>query len=270
MIEKTAVSIEKKLIAVALVISAGHMILIAYAAYALGINVPGCTKEVKPFTAGSLTKQGDNRYELHVLAKMWSFEPSRIVVPLGSVVDVYLTSKDVTHGFHINNTNVNLTAVPFVVNYAQVKFKKPGIYPIICHEYCGSGHHHMSAFIDVRSDVNEASAEGLPEAVPEGGAQPRAKQTEQAPQEKMMMAKGCLACHSLTGEPGVGPSFKGLFGRQEDLADGNSVNVDEEYLRESIIDPQKKIVKGFQPVMPKIDLKNEEIDQIVNYLKELK
>ncbi|MFN3655184.1 MAG: alpha/beta hydrolase, partial [Candidatus Nitrosotenuis sp.] len=74
---------------------------------------------------------------LHYLAKMWYFEPAEVEIPAGSVVDIYLTSGDVIHGFQIDNTNVNLMAIPGTVAYARYKFDKPGVYHIVCHEYCG-------------------------------------------------------------------------------------------------------------------------------------
>lgn len=267
MIEKHAVSIEKKIITIALIISGGHLLLIAYSAYSLEIDVPGCEKEVKPFDRGSFTKQGEKRYEAHILAKMWSFEPNKISLPLGSVLDLYLTSNDVTHGLHLSYTNTNLTAVPFVVNDAQVKFTPPGTYPMICHEYCGSGHHQMSGVIEVRGDITEGSAEGLPqiEAPPTAGAPVAA-----LPGQKLLQEKGCIACHSETGAQGVGPTFKGLYGRREEMADGSIVTVDDDYLRESILEPQKRVVKGFNPVMPKLPLSEPEVNQMIDYIKTLK
>lgn len=249
-------STEKRIIAIALGVSAVHLGLIAFAAIKLGIGVPDCVRDVKPFTSGSLIHHGGNRYEAHVLAKMWGFEPRKIVVPTGSVVDFYLTSKDVTHGFHIGDTNVNLMAVPFVVNRAQAKFDRPGEYPILCHEYCGAGHQAMNALIEVRDDVSEGSAEGVLVAVHPG--------------RKVMEAKGCVACHSVDGAPGVGPTFKGIWGNKVEFTDGSSLVVDAPYVKESILKPQAKIVKGFGPVMPTLPVTDQEVDQVTEYIKTLK
>lgn len=85
---------------------------------------------------------------------------------------------------------------------------------------------------------------------------------------------GCLACHSVDGSARVGPTWKGLYGKEETLADGSKVTVDEEYLRESIVDPDAKIVKGFPPgVMPRdfgARLSEEEIRAIIEYIKTIK
>lgn len=125
--------------------------LLVYAAKGMNIDVPTCITDVKPFTEGKVIKLSDNRYEIHYLAYMWGFDPADVEIPAGSTVDIYLTSKDVIHGFQIQpNTNVNLMAIPGTVAYARVKFDKPGVYRIVCHEYCGIGHQDMSTKIIVK------------------------------------------------------------------------------------------------------------------------
>jgi cytochrome c oxidase subunit II len=141
--------VEKRIVLVALLFAGAMLVLIAYAAVRLGISVPGCVTNVKPFASGELIQVAPRRYEAHVVSKMWSFKPSPLKVPKGSVVDFYLTSSDVVHGFYIDGTDVNLTAIPNVVNYAQVRFDNPGKYQVLCHEYCGSGHHDMVGTIEV-------------------------------------------------------------------------------------------------------------------------
>ncbi len=263
--------LEKKVIAVALLASAVHLSLIAFAALRLGITVPTCVTEVKPFEMGSLTKVGDKRYEIHVLAKMWGFEPARIRLPAGSVADIYVISRDVTHGFHVNGTNVNLMAVPNVVNNAQVTFRHPGMFPVVCHEYCGTGHQAMNGSIEVIDGLAEADADGVV-AQAQGQTTQPAKLVAQSdpPGRVLALNKGCLACHSVDGSVSVGPSFKGLYGRTETLADGSSIAVDAAYIRESIREPQKKLVKGFGPLMPPIPISDGEIEQITQYIGTLK
>jgi cytochrome c oxidase subunit II len=141
--------IEKKIVVTSLLFSGALLVLIAYAAVRLGISVPGCVTNVKPFADGKLIQVAPGRYEAHVVSKMFSFKPSPLRVPRGSVVDFYLTSQDVVHGFYIDGTDVNLTAIPNAVNYAQAHFKKPGKYQVICHEFCGLGHQDMVGEIEV-------------------------------------------------------------------------------------------------------------------------
>ena len=89
---------------------------------------------------------------------------------------------------------------------------------------------------------------------------------------QLYASKACITCHSVDGRPGVAPSFKGRFGTQQPMADGSRVMVDENYLRESILNPQAKVVEGYQPVMPTYQnvLKDRQIDALIAYIKSLK
>jgi len=111
--------------------------------------VPTCVTSVKPFEEGELIQVAPGRYEAHMVAKKWSFIPPHLKVQRGSVVDFYVTSKDVVHGFLIDGTEVNLMAIPGAVNYAQARFDKPGKHQILCHEFCGAGHDNMIGLIEV-------------------------------------------------------------------------------------------------------------------------
>ena len=91
------------------------------------------------------------------------------------------------------------------------------------------------------------------------------------PTYQLLEAKDCLTCHSIDGsEADLAPTFKGIYGRVTKLTDGSTVTADDAYLRESIVNPDAKIVYGFDDVMPKPELTEEEINEIVEYLKKLK
>jgi len=141
--------VEKKVLAASLVFCAAMLGLIAYAAIRLGISVPTCITNVKPFEEGALIRVAPGRYEAHVVAKQWSFKPNRIKVEKGAVVDFYVTSKDIVHGFLIERPNVNLMAIPGTVNYAQARFDRAGTFQILCHEFCRAGHDNMTGWIEV-------------------------------------------------------------------------------------------------------------------------
>ena len=88
--------------------------------------------------------------------------------------------------------------------------------------------------------------------------------------QAVVSRSGCLACHSTGAQApnAIGPSWKGLAGKTETLQDGSTVTVDDAYLRESIVNPNAKIVRGFQPVMPPFNsLRPEEVDAVVEYIK---
>lgn len=255
--------IERRVLITAGLVSAGHLFLIAYAAVFLHISVPTCQPNEKLFDKSELIKISDNRVEVHYIAKMWNFEPKKLVVPVGTTVDFFLASKDVNHGFHINNTNVNLMAVPGVINKGTHTFSKAGTYHIVCHEYCGLGHQNMNAEIEVSNQVQVASMDH--EAVTKfDETNPIITQGRKVYQEK-----GCIGCHSVDGSTGAGPSFKGLWGKTEELADGSKVQVDNAYVSESIKEPAAKLVKGFGAIMPQLGLNDEEIKNITEYIKTL-
>ncbi len=115
-----------------------------------GVRLPSPVERLDPqkvdeseFAEPGLRHMGGNKYTAHVVAQTWFFNPKEITVPRGAEVTFYVTSKDVTHGFIIEQHNINLMLVPGQVASARARFKRPGTYRIICHEYCGSGHHTM-------------------------------------------------------------------------------------------------------------------------------
>lgn len=249
------VGIEKKIIAVAAVFVLALTGVIAMSVKMFGITVPTCLTDVKPFADGKLMEQAPKRYELHYLARMWKFEPDDVYVEPGSVVDLYLSTADVTHGMQIVGTNVNLMAVPGAVNYARVKFDRAGDYVVVCNEYCGAAHHNMSTVIHVtdKKPVKHPEAELASAAGPQ-----------------LFEKYGCNACHSIDGSPGVGPTLKGLYHSTRELANGQQVTVEDDYLRESIEKPDAKIAKGFEPMMPKTDITKPDLDALVQYLETIK
>ncbi|MBE7172925.1 MAG: cytochrome c oxidase subunit II [Williamsia sp.] len=112
-------------------------------------DVPECLPFNKAYTEPKVNKIDSTTYQVFAVAQMWQFQPAEIYVPVGSVVDFFLTSKDVVHGFDIAEKNANMMAVYGNINKTTVKFEKPGVYNITCHEYCGIGHQNMQARVIV-------------------------------------------------------------------------------------------------------------------------
>jgi cytochrome c oxidase subunit 2 len=245
---------EKRALLLAVASVAVSLALIAYATWGMGINVPTCIPlGSKPFQQASVTRHDGLNYEVHYVARMWAFEPSVLRVPTGSTLDIYAVTKDVTHGFLIAGTNVNLMLVPGAVANGRVHFSKPGIYTIVCHEYCGRNHQNMNARIEVSDQIADYSVEGLPAS--EGA--------------KLLDAKGCLACHTVDGSTGVGPTFKGAWGAQVQLADGSSRTLDAAFFLEKVRHPTELTVKNYPAVMPEIQLTDDEINEMEAYLEGL-
>jgi cytochrome c oxidase subunit 2 len=138
----------------------------------------------------------------------------------------------------------------------------PGTYPILCTEYCGTDHSRMLASVVVHAD------QAAFDAWAREGMEPGESLVEIG--RKVFAQRGCAACHSLDGSRRVGPTVKGLWGKEEKLADGTTVHVDEEYLRESILKPGAKVVAGFPNVMPPSALPERDLKGIVAYLQSLK
>ena len=222
----TITGLEKRVIWSAVVFV---MLLFGFAALAINlfhVGLPTCLTSVKPFKKGELIAHSPTHYELHYVARMWKFEPAEVTVPAGSTVDIYLSAADVTHGLLLLGTDLNLMAVPGVVNYTRIKFDRPRVYRLLCHEFCGLGHDRMAATLRVVD----------PKAYhpPSVGPVPAVPQSEGY---RLLDTKECLSCHSITAEADLAPSFKGIYGRTQKLADGSMVKVDDAYLREAILHP---------------------------------
>jgi cytochrome c oxidase subunit II len=122
---------------------------VLYNAFGRSIDVPTCVPYSGAFKKPHIKKIDDLNYEVYAVAHMWSYDPDEITIPSGSTIDLYLTSLDVVHGFNIVLKGVNLMAVPGGVSKTTITFNDPGIYRIVCHEYCGAGHQFMMGKIIV-------------------------------------------------------------------------------------------------------------------------
>lgn len=250
---------------IALLIAGALLVLffvaLLYSAAGLGISLPTCVTNVAPFKQGQVIDKGDNHYEVHMVAKMWAFDPAEVRLPPGADVDLYLSALDVTHGMYIEHTAVNLMAVPGTVNAARVHFDREGVYPVICHEYCGLGHQNMMGKFVIVS----GAAVPPPTAAAEGAAAPS---SEVELGQRLFESKGCDACHTVDGSPGVGPTMKGLYGHETQMEDGKRL-ADEAHLAEEIREPNKHIVEGFDPLMPELPLTESEVKALIAYIKTL-
>jgi cytochrome c oxidase subunit 2 len=211
--------------------------------------------------------------EVTATARMWSWEFSyvsgkksaKLYVPVGKPVKVNLVATDVIHGFFLPAFRVKRDVVPGMSNHVWFVADKPGSYDLFCSQYCGTGHSAMITTVEAVSGAEFA-------AWLAGGAE--GSTIGKVDGKKLAQDKGCLGCHSLDGSPGVGPSFKGIMGRSETVTSKGAertITVDDAYLRQSIIDPNADVVKGFPPIMPAFaDLSKDELTALVEYLKGIK
>jgi len=255
----TVTQLERRVFAIAILFV---LLLFGFAALAVNqfhVGLPTCLTSVKPFQKGELITHAPNHYEVHYVARMWRFEPEEVTVPAGSIVDVYVSTPDVTHGLILLGTNLNLMAVPGVVNYARIKFDQPHVYQVLCHEYCGLGHDRMAATLRVVDAATYHSPKPSPPPLATIDAGYR-----------LLEEKECLSCHSLHADADLAPSFKGIYGKTQTLGDGSVIAIDDAYLRESIVHPSAKLVKGYDDVMPVPTATDEEVEQMIQYLKTTK
>ncbi len=140
---------EKRVVGITLLVIGLFVFSLLYAKEKYKTDVPECLPYDKAYTEPKINQLDERTYQVFSVASMWQFQPTEIYIPVGSEVDFYLTSKDVTHGFNISEKNVNLMAVYGAINKTTVKFDKPGVYDIVCHEYCGIGHQNMRAQVIV-------------------------------------------------------------------------------------------------------------------------
>lgn len=124
---------------------------------AMGISLPGSVerldpaqvREIPPFDEPGVRQTGPNQYEVVLLGFAWAFQPNEIRVPAGSEVTFIATSTDVLHGIHVEGTRVNMMLIPGQVARNTYTFRTPGRFLMVCHEFCGSGHHIMAGEVIV-------------------------------------------------------------------------------------------------------------------------
>lgn len=207
--------------------------------------------------------------EYYVTGKqwMWKFqhpegqrEINTLHVPVNQPIKLTMTSEDVIHSFFVPAFRGKMDVVPG--RYTQFWFEatKPGTYRLFCAEYCGGEHSLMGGSIIVmeQHDYEEWLA----------GA--GATTTAALSGEELFVAKTCNTCHRPDSDL-QGPYLQGIFGKEVEMADGSTAVVDENYLRESILDPGAQVVKGYQPLMPTYSgqLSEEELLQLIIYIKSL-
>jgi cytochrome c oxidase subunit II len=212
--------------------------------------------------------------EIQITAKkwLWQFEypdGSRTVndlhLPVGKPARFVMTSEDVLHDFFVPDMRVKHDIVPG--RYTEVWFTPTllGLHTVTCAEYCGKGHSDMQAKLTVETEAD------FKKWLETGGTE----WMNYTPEEWGKIQrdeKGCATCHSIDGSRGQGPSWKGIWGKMEKLSDGKEVLVDENYVRESMMFPQAKIVAGFQPIMPTFQglLHDQDVRGLIAYIKTLK
>ncbi len=206
--------------------------------------------------------------EVYVVAKQWMWklehaegqrEINELHVPVGRDIKLIMTSQDVIHSFFVPAFRMKQDVLPGRYTVAWFRATKPGTYHLFCTQYCGTQHSGMIGSVIVMEPAQY-------EAWMSGGSTGPLSATG----EKIFAELGCATCHR-TDTQGRGPNLQGVFGRPVLLEDGRTVTADENYVRESILDPGAKVVKGFKPVMPTFQglVSEEQLNALVAYVKSL-
>lgn len=210
----------------------------------------------------------DNAETMYVVAKQWMWklqhaegqrEINELHIPVGRPVKLVMTSQDVIHSFFVPAFRTKQDVLPGRYTMTWFEATKPGKYHLFCAEYCGTKHSGMIGWIYVLSQHDYQK--WLTTGAPEGSLASQG--------EKYFHQFGCANCHHFSDQ-GRCPNLKGLYGTHVQVASGGSVLADETYIRESILNPNAKIVYGFQAnVMPNFtgQLTEEQVLALVAYIK---
>jgi cytochrome c oxidase subunit 2 len=206
---------------------------------------------------------------IYVVGKQWMWriqhttgqrEINQLHVPVGRPVKLIMTSEDVIHNFSIPAMRVKADVIPG--RFVQIWFEptKAGTYRIFCAEYCGTDHSDMTGQVVVMEPTEYQT--WLSGGAVEGSLASTG--------EKLFADLACNTCHRPNSQ-GRGPVLENLFSNPVQLHDGTVVNADENYLRESILQPAAKITAGFQPVMPAFQglVSEEQLLALIEYIKSL-
>jgi cytochrome c oxidase subunit 2 len=203
--------------------------------------------------------------QIDVIGKHWMWkvqhpggqrEIGALHVPTGVPIKLVMTSEDVIHDFFVPAFRIKQDVLPGAFTTEWFIATQPGSYHLFCSEYCGTSHAQMGGTVTVMTPEDYQS--WLAGIVP--GERPADAGA------RLFVSYGCVQCHSK-----IAPTMAGLYNSKVQLSDGKTVIADEEYLRESILEPAAKIVRGYAPVMPSYSghLSEEQVMQLIAFIEEL-
>lgn len=213
----------------------------------------------------------DDAYEVRVVAKSWLWEfhydngivsVNELHVPANRPVKLVMSSDDVIHSFYVPDFRVKRDVLPNRYSSLWFEATEVGEFTVYCTEYCGTAHSNMLAKVITHSQEDFETWLATADAIDESLSPVELG-------EQLVQRNACMTCHSVDGSRLQGPSFQGIWMREQTMTDGTVVTSDANYIRESILEPNVKIVQGYQPVMPNYTgvLNDRQIDAIIEYLK---
>ncbi len=197
---------------------------------------------------------------------------NEIHIPVGLPVKVLMRSRDVLHNFYIPQIRSKMDMVPGLVSYFWFTPTVIGSYEILCAEFCGLGHYNMRGRMIIEApQAFEKWLQGQPTFAGMLEQQATSSGLDANVEQGRALAQrlGCVACHSQDGGKSLGPGWQGLYGSTQTLSDGTQVHVDAKYLKESILEPDARIVRGYPPVMVAYDLSDAELAALIALIRSL-
>lgn len=208
--------------------------------------------------------------EIYVVGKQWMWklqhgtgqrEINELHIPVGRKIKLTMTTEDVLHDFYIPAFRTKADVVPGRYTTIWFEATKPGKYHLYCAEYCGLNHSGMGGWVYVmeqRDFDNWLSGNVSGQTPVEAG------------KDLFMNKLGCASCHA-GGPAQRGAKLEGIYGKDVKLTNGQTVKADDDYIRNSILNPAGQIVEGFQPIMPtfKGQVTEEQLVSLVAYIKSL-
>jgi cytochrome c oxidase subunit 2 len=216
-----------------------------------------------------ISRAPDDVIEVYVVGRQWMWklqhpdgqrEINELHVPLGQPVKLIMTSEDVIHSFFVPDFRIKQDVVPGRYTSTWFQAIKPGRFRLYCAEYCGTDHSKMIGWVVVQdpAEYQEWLSSQADRSLATRGRQ-------------RFLQFQCVTCHSADSQARA-PVLEGLYNRQVPLQDGRTVTADENYLRESILNPRAKIVAGYEPIMPTYQgrMQEEELLELLAFIKALR
>jgi len=249
------------------VVHTGYTLEILWSVIPFGLTMVMFTWGASIFFTAS--KPPNDAIQIYAVGKQWMWklehvegqrEINELHIPVGTPVRLTMTSEDVIHSFFVPAFRTKQDVLPGRYTTTWFNPTKAGKYHLFCAEFCGNNHSGMIGWVyvmepkDYQNWLSGGAAEG---SLSENG-------------KKLFEQLACSNCHK-EDNSGRGPNLVGVFGKQVQLAGGGTVKADETYVRESILQPQAKVVAGFEPVMPTFQglVSEEQVVQLIEYVKSL-
>lgn len=223
-----------------------------------------------------MEKIPDNAYKINVTGKQWLWEftykkdnlevvtTDVMYVPVNTPVVLDMTATDVLHSFYVPSFRIKRDTVPGLITKVNFTATRKGDFKIYCTEFCGTSHSRMRGIVRVVSQ--KRFDKWLNREIKEANI------SDPVELGSRLFVRNCATCHNVDSSTKIGPGLAGLMGAQRSFDNADTITADADYIRESLIAPNSKIVKGFPAKMNSFagQLSEKDINHLIEYIKTLK